>query len=168
LNKVYITAKEDYEEAVISSIRNSRIMSDKDLFWSIIDCLRDSVDFDRNDPVAFAIGEIVEAFEDFPSFIFSYGKLKNQLAKRLKDILPLDEYFTNMIDSLPLAGKNVCVRLLSGEATNVDLFEEILETCTKNCPEICDMILNKESFVEQKLEQVYMEKLTEILKRDYE
>lgn len=166
LAKQYLLAKERFDRAVRIKIRTADVMQDKPLFWEIIDSfqliLKQHI-FKRDDAVGYSAKEFVCQwwmkgnngfdFEDLPSFIRTYARLKESLAAKVVGI-PEDKV-SDIIDALPLAGKDVCLLLLSSTA---DCFDTVRTSCTK---EIAELILHKDNFTEQALEQAYGERLAE-------
>lgn len=164
LAKLYRDAKSAYELTVLSYVRLAEPMADKTVFWYMLEDLKSvittAVD-KRNDPVRYGIYEFVRhlyyypaemySFDDVPSFIRTYGKLKSRLAKFLTNIL--EDLFSDLVDSLPLAGKIVCLRVMSGEPV-----ESVMEDSDS-----ARFVVGKENLVEQSLEQCYSDFLMGVL-----
>jgi hypothetical protein len=169
LSKDYIFAKQKYEHAVMTIVRTSPVMQDKSLFWKMLGDLILFIDkqlHKRADPVRNGISSWLNhvwskqedySEKDIPSFVRTYGKLKESLAKKLlKMDNPLKSELTDIIDSLPLAGKIVCIRIVSSdEIKDIKTLESIVE---KGCL-LAHCILHKENHSEQWLEQIYADRL---------
>lgn len=165
LGKEYQLAKSKYEQAVRSIIRNSATMQNKAIFWKMVDDLAGFVQrslLHRDDPVRHGIefwlrevqlhgGEGYD-FDDIPSFIRTYSKLKEAIARSL---LAIDVHLTDVIDALPLAGKQTCLFVLGGE---VKALEELPLVVHKH-GRLETQVLNKENHVGQWLEQSYSDRL---------
>jgi hypothetical protein len=178
LSKAYLIAKEQYEKAVRINIRTAPPMKDKSLFWEMLHDLGNYVQrsiMRRDDPVRHGIEEWLRetwvkgaenySIEDFPSFVRTYSKLKESLAKKLTNLSHLGDGFSDLVDSLPLAGKQPCLRLMAGEATDTEKVLEIVRWGNSE-ESLVQLIVNKENHVEQWLEQAYADALCKILTFD--
>lgn len=171
LGKEYHLAKSNYEQYVRDIIRNSTVIQNKALFWQMIDDLTIFIQKDlkkRDDPfrngihnwmrVVYIVGGDGYDFENLPAFILTYSKLKESLAKK---ILLIENNLSDLIDALPLAGKQSCLIVLSGMVLTLENLQEILYKTDR----LGSQIMTKENHVEQWLEQAYSDKLRESLTR---
>lgn len=118
LARQYVVAKEKFQVAAKTLIDEAIIPNDKNEFW---DTLR---------PLCHDLKKIDEIPLDLmPSFIKTYALLKERLYKETKN--------TDLADSLPLLGKESCLKVMFG----------------KKPPEI------KPQNVQQKLEDSFVERL---------
>lgn len=165
LGKEYQLAKSKYEQAVRSIVRNSTTMQNKTLFWKMIDDLAYFIDKsvpNRDDPVRYGIQNWLREIElnncegydneDIPSFIATYSKLREHLAKQL---LSIDMNLTNIVDALPLAGKKVCLIVLAGQVSSLNQLQSVVRSEDR----LQIQILIKENRVLQWLEQAYSDRL---------
>lgn len=168
LAKIYLLNKERYEQTVRKSIRTSLGLTDKNVFWTIIDdftgIIHRNIDT-RDDCVRFSTQELMRktwledaetySFDDMPAFIHTYGQLKERLAKQFS--ISLFDNFANVIDALPLLGKSTCLEIM----------KKVKITSIESIPfhdqKIMNIVLYYENFVEQNLEQSYSDRLCEAL-----
>lgn len=177
LSKKYLLAREEYERAVRIAVRGECSMEDKNQFWRIIDDLRNLVvQFRRIDgAVRLACEELVRKTfvetnkdygpDDLPCFIYTYGRLKGSLDRALAGVYGerRGDNFNNLIDSLPLAGRTACLRLLGGEAQSPTDIDEVVKGESET---LSDLIRFSDNYVEQNLENAYSDKLCVMLTRD--
>jgi len=181
LGKEYLLAKEKYERAVRINIRTVKLQKDfqKTTFWDMLQDLGDTVLRNvrkRDDPVRYGIQEWLREicvkgkdgydFDDVPAFVRVYNKLKESLAKKLRGVIEPGGGFSDIVDALPLTGKEACLRILNGEARDAEQLREIARWGTADGSSsyyFAEHIFHKENHVEQWLEQAYADKLCETL-----
>ncbi len=168
----YLLAKEQYEMAVRIEIRSAPVFEDKEIFWRMADdlaaCIIRHIEV-RDDAVSRGIEDLLNhtkrhgcefyTLEDFPSFIATYSKLKNKLARKLKD--KIEENFSSLVDSMPLVGKKACLRVIAGEVKDAESLAAIIGE--DHMMSFVRFIVNKENFVEQQLEQKYSDLMAPFL-----
>lgn len=168
LSKEYKFAKTAYEHAVRTLIRTAPVLQNKSVFWQIIDDIANHIEKQlekRDDPVRNGICVWLKAvelnnydydFDDIPSFIVTYAKLKESLAKRILSIGP---NLSDVVDALPLAGKKICLLILEEKISDFSQLSAFFHKFGR----LEDQILKKENHVEQWLEQCYSDRLCEFL-----
>jgi hypothetical protein len=179
LSKEYLIAKERYERAVRILIRTKpkekNTLFQKTTFWTMLDDLGSFVKNNvrkRDDPVRYGIEQWMKkvqdkgaegyTFDDLPDFIRTYGKLKESIAKSMRGSDLFD-----LVDSVPLTGKQPCLRIISGEFEDIEQLREALHAiCDDTFVDhgvFIDHIMTRENHVEQWLEQAYANTLCEAL-----
>lgn len=162
----YLLAKQKYERAILTNIRSSGTIKDKVVFWQMVKDLQEIVKVElhgsQNDPVRIGIKEWIRqlcahsksdySLEDIESFIRTYSKLKSDLTKNLT--IPelterFGERFHDVVDSIPLAGRDSCLRILAGEVTDGTTLNQVLGENV--------WVTDRDNLVEQTLEEVYVD-----------
>lgn len=164
LAREYLLARRKYDRAILTSIRSCSTIKDKIVFWEMVKDLQDLVKAElfgsQNDPVKIAITEWIRqlcarsksnySLEDIESFIRTYSKLKSDLVKALTSPQFTECFgvrFHDVVDSIPLAGKESCLRILGGEGKD---FETLKQVLAENV-----WVTEKDNLVEQTMEEVY-------------
>lgn len=179
LSREYLIARERYERAVRATIQSAEVMPDKGQFWRMLEDFRAVVYLYRNrdSRMVLAAEEFVRKtwvesgdaydLDDLPAFVRSYGDLKDRLYKKLKVLEMTTDEFRDLIDVLPLAGRDVCVTLLREGCADKKTLNRLLIEHIEKMPEVCQELLltvmRGENYVEHSLERGYIEKLCAVL-----
>lgn len=167
----YFFARDEYECAVRKIVCNSDVMDDKNLFWKMVNDLRDQIvnHLRRDDAVRFGCSEFVRKLfaeggegyscDHLPNFIRTYNKLKSTLFVKLTKTVKYNDNFGDFIDSLPLAGQRTCLLIILNTPVDEHALEKLVTEGCEDCPVLGAKILKSENRVEHNLEEAYCNNL---------
>jgi hypothetical protein len=137
----------------------------KTTFWEFLRSFRELINRckDVDGPVRSAAGELVRFtwattgdLEDLFCFVRAYGKLRNQLHKKVMHLS------VDLSDSFPLLGEPACLRVLHHGVKSVEELNEIIEVSCQDFPFLAT-ILKKQNMVEQALEDALASRICDFL-----
>jgi hypothetical protein len=82
-------------------------------------------------------------------FAKSWRELTRRLYQPLFDVIEdrSDDAYGDLLDALPLAGRDVVQKLLGREFANQDQFEQTVRDACKECPQMAELTLRGENYV---------------------
>ncbi len=175
---VQIRAKTAYENQAKGWLHSRPKMKPKD-FWPKLAKLCKEIEhniknYPGRDPVKFGVEEFMRKshtgehdipFMELPAFIMRYEECDAKLSPMFDDV-DLgrgDDGFSDLMDSLPLAGPDVYEAALAGKYQDAKSLEEAVTVAT---PRLAKLILEGENYVVTTLEDCFVERLQYVAQQE--